>query len=196
LVAELRTARLILRPPVADDLPWILEYINTPAVMRHLGGHIRSPEEVAERLAADIAAFAGGAYRQWTVRLAADERRIGRCGLFRVRSEAAPGGLRGQSEIGWSLAEDAWGRGYATEAARAVLDHAFDTLAPAEVFSQTSDSNARSTRMMHRLGFRSRPELGYVDPDYPPQDNPTTVWSLDAPDWKQRCLTFESKPTA
>ena len=49
------------------------------------------------------------------------------------------------------------------------------------LYSQTSDSNAASTRMMQRLGFTFRPELGYDDPDYPPHDNPTTVWSLDAP---------------
>ncbi len=49
------------------------------------------------------------------------------------------------------------------------------------LYSQTSDSNVASTRMMQRLGFTARPELGYHDPDYPPEDNPTTVWSMDAP---------------
>ena len=184
--AGLRTQRLILRPPAADDLPWIFEHINTPAVMRHLGGAVRSEQEMAERLDADIAAFASGEYRRWTVLVADDDRRVGRCGLFRVRSEAAPDALRGQSEIGWTFAEREWGKGYASEAARAVLDFAFETLALAEVFSQTSESNTSSTRMMHRLGFRSRAELGYVDPDYPPQDNPTTVWSITAEDWKAR----------
>lgn len=183
--ATLRTPRLILRPSAADDLPWILECINTPAVMRHLGGAIRTIEEVEAGLSADIAAFASGEYRRWTACLADDGRKVGRCGLFRVRSEAAPDALRGQCEIGWTFVEEAWGKGYATEAARAVLDFAFGTLALAEVFSQTSESNAASTRMMHRLGIRSRPELGYVDPDYPPEDNPTTVWSIAAREWKR-----------
>lgn len=49
------------------------------------------------------------------------------------------------------------------------------------LYSQTSDSNVGSTRMMQRLGFTPRLELGYHDPDYPPEDNPTTVWSMDAP---------------
>lgn len=170
----------MLRPPAWDDLPWIIAQMNTPAVMRHLGGAIRSPEEVAESLEADIAAFAGGAHRRWTIWLRGEERRIGRCGLFHVRTDAAPDELRGQNEIGWTLAEDYWGHGYATEAARAVLAFAFGTLRLPVVYSQTSDSNAPSTRMMARLGFTRRLDLGYVDPDYPPADNPTTVWSLGA----------------
>lgn len=184
--AILETARLVLRPPVADDLPWILARMNTPAVMRHLGGAVRGPEEVADGLAADIAAFASGGHRRWTVWLRDEEVRIGRCGLFHVRTVAAPDGLRGQNEIGWTLAEEFWRHGYASEAARAVLDFAFGTLGFPVVFSQTSDSNAPSTRMMERLGLNRRAELDYVDPAYPAQDNPTTVWSIDAENWRQR----------
>lgn len=180
----LETERLLLRPPTADDLPFILEHMNTQAVMRHLGGELRSPPDVREGLAADIAAFADGEHRRWTVWLRSKEQRVGRCGLFHVRTNAAPEALRGQNEIGWTLAEDFWGQGYATEAAQAVLAFAFATLAFRIVYSQTSDSNAPSTRMMGRLGFLRRPELDYVDPDYPPRDNPTTVWSLDRADWK------------
>lgn len=176
----LETERLILRPPVAEDLPWVLAHMNTASVMRHLAG-VRSPEAVAESLADDIDAFHGGGHRRWTVWLHDGETRVGRVGLFHLRSPAAPPVLQGQREIGWTFAEAHWGRGYATEAARAVINHAFAALALPVLWSQTSDSNAGSTRMMRRLGFTFRPELGYVDPDYPPEDNPTTVWSMDAP---------------
>ena len=176
----IETERLVLLPPVAVDLPWILEQMNTPAVMRYLGGQVRTGDEVAGSLEDDIAAFANGGHRRWTVRRRDDDRRVGRCGLFTVRGEAAPEALRGQPEIGWTFAEAWWGRGYATEAARAVLGFAFRTLELPRVFSQTSDSNVASTRMMARLGFARRAELDYVDPDYPPRDNPTTVWSLAA----------------
>ena len=129
---ELETERLILRPPAPDDLPWVLEHMNTPAVVRYLGGEVRSPEE-------------------------------------------------GQREIGWTFAEGFRGKGYATEAALAVIAYAFGTLGLPVLYSQTSDSNESSTRMMQRLGFTRRAELDYVDPDYPPADDPTTVWSMDAP---------------
>ena len=176
----LATPRLILRPPVAADLPWLLAEMNTQSVMRHLAG-VRSPDAVAESLADDIAAFHGGGHQRWTVWRADGATRVGRVGLFHVRSPAAPPALQGQREIGWTFAEPHWGRGYATEAARAVIAYAFTELALPVLYSQTSDSNAASTRMMQRLGFTPRPELGYHDPDYPPEDNPTTVWSMDAP---------------
>jgi RimJ/RimL family protein N-acetyltransferase len=177
----LHTARLVLRPPAEDDLPFLLQTMNTPAVMRYLAGEVRSAEEVSDGLAADIAAFGlADGHRRWTVWTRDGDRRLGRCGLFHVRSAAAPETLRGQREIGWTLAEEAWGHGYATEAARAVLEFAFAELKLQTVYAQTSDSNATSTRMMGRLGFARRSALDYVDPDYPARDNPTTVWSLKA----------------
>jgi RimJ/RimL family protein N-acetyltransferase len=176
----LETERLILRPAAADDLPWILESMNTAAVLRYLGGTPRSSDAVAEGLASDIAAFGvPGKHRRWTAFLREGDRRIGRLGLFPVHSDAAPPIMGDQPEIGWMLAEEHWGRGYAAEAAREVLRFAFGPLAQPLVWSQTSESNVSSTRMMHSLGFTARPELGYVDPDYPAADNPTTVWSLD-----------------
>ena len=178
---ELETERLILRPPAPDDLPWVLEHMNTPAVVRYLGGEVRSPEEVAQSLADDIAAFGSGGHQRWTVWLRDGAARAGRVGLFHVRSPAAPPELQSKREIGWTFAEGFWGRGYATEAAQAVIAYAFGTLGLPVLWSQTSDSNESSTRMMQRLGFTRRAELDYVDPDYPPADNPTTVWSMDAP---------------
>lgn len=177
------TGRLVLRPPAADDLPFILDEINTPAMMRHLGGQTRSADEVAEGLAGDIAAFASGDYLRWTVWLHAEDRRVGRVGLFRVRAAAAPDALRGQSEIGWMFGEAHWGQGYATEAARAVLDYGFAQMDREVIYSQTSDSNAASTRMMHRLGFERFSAFDYVDPDYPAADNPTTVYRLGRRGW-------------
>ncbi|HOB12666.1 MAG TPA: GNAT family N-acetyltransferase [Novosphingobium sp.] len=179
----IETERLVLRPPSADDLPWIEAAMNTPAVIRYLGGETRSAAEVAESLSADIAAFAPGTWRHWTVWLRDEDIRVGRCGLFHVRAEAAPALLRGQSEIGWTLAEMHWGKGYASEAARAVLGYAFRQLGLTEIFSQTSDSNRASTRMMQRLGFARFPELDYVDPNYPAADNPTTVYRLTRETW-------------
>jgi RimJ/RimL family protein N-acetyltransferase len=175
----LSTERLLLRPPVAEDLAWVLAEMNTPAVLRHLGG-VRSPDVVTQRFADDVAAFSSGGHQRWTVWLRDGATRVGRVGLFHVPSPLAPPELQGQREIGWTFAEAHWGKGYATEAARAVIAYAFGSLALPVLYSQTSDTNAGSTRMMQRLGFTRRAELDYVDPAYPPDDNPTTVWSMDA----------------
>jgi RimJ/RimL family protein N-acetyltransferase len=158
------TERLDLRPPATDDLPWILEHMNTPAVMRNLGG-VRTPDKVAEGLASDIGAFAEGGYRRWTIWLREQGLRIGRCGLFHVKTEAAPDELRGQHEIGWTLAEG------------------FDSLGLAIIHAQTSASNRSSTRLMQRLGFARLAAFDYLDPDYPAADNPTTVYGLTREKW-------------
>ena len=178
----LDTERLVLRPPVPDDLPFILERMNTRSVMRYLGGEPRPEADVEQGLKDDIAAFATSKWQRFTICLR-NGQPIGRSGLFTIRSEAAPEAHRGQREIGWTLAEDHWGQGYAAEAAQAVLAYAFGNLGIAEIFAQTSDSNVSSTKLMHRLGLRARPELGFLDPDYPPEDNPTTVWSMRAKDF-------------
>ena len=179
----LQTERLDLRPPVAEDIGFVLERMNTPGVMRFLGGEVLPEWKVRESHASDIAAFAAGEWRRWMIVLRATGERIGRCALLKLRSEAAPPELQGQPEIGWALAEPYWGKGYASEAARAVLRFAYETLGLPEVFAQTSDSNQPSTRLMQRIGFVARPELGFHDPEYPPRDNPTTVWSLTQENW-------------
>lgn len=181
----IETDRLVLRPPAAEDLGWILEAMNTRVILRHLGGEPRSANEVAAGLQADIEAFDNGGHRRWTVWCRADNVRIGRCGLFRIRSLAAPIELHGADEIGWTFAEPFWGQGFASEAARAVIDWHFANRPSDILWSQTSESNVASTRMMSRLGFARCTVLDYFDPDYPPDDNPTTVYRMGRGDWAQ-----------
>jgi RimJ/RimL family protein N-acetyltransferase len=70
-------------------------------------------------------------------------------------------------EIGWRLAAENWGRGLATEAARAVLNHAFDKLRLSEIVSFTVPSNARSRRVMEKLGMTHDPADDFDHPKLP-----------------------------
>ncbi|HVR90030.1 MAG TPA: GNAT family N-acetyltransferase [Novosphingobium sp.] len=178
----IETERLILREPVADDLAWTLDEMNTPMVMRHLGG-VCAPDAVAEGFARNVATFARTGIGFWTVVLREGGANAGKCGVSAVESDHAPEVLRGHLQIGWSLAERHWGRGIAEEAARAVLRHLFAALGHDVVYSQTSDSNRASTQLMARIGFTRLRDLDYLDPDYPAEDNPTTVYRLDRADW-------------
>jgi ribosomal-protein-alanine N-acetyltransferase len=74
-------------------------------------------------------------------------------------------------EVGWRLAYEHWGRGYATEAARLALGHGFGTLGLAEIVSYTSATNIRSRAVMERLGMRRDPNEDF---DYPtlPEGHP------------------------
>lgn len=71
-------------------------------------------------------------------------------------------------EIGWRLARPCWGRGYATEGARRVLDHAFGTLDMDEIVSFTATGNIRSRTVMERLGMSRDPSDDFVHPALPP----------------------------
>jgi RimJ/RimL family protein N-acetyltransferase len=67
-----------------------------------------------------------------------------------------------------------------------MLGLAFDRFGLATLFGQTSDSNRASRGLMEKLGMRRCAELDYPDPDFPPEDNPTIVYRLDAADWRLR----------
>jgi RimJ/RimL family protein N-acetyltransferase len=178
-VAE--TARLIFRRELPGDLAVWLEHMNTPAVMDKVGG-VQPPDSVAEsfaRMAADEDPLAF-----YFLALKADGRLIGKAGLSRIETACAPDELRGALQVGWTLRADAWGRGYAREAAEAALALAFERLAAPRVYAQTSERNAASWGLMKRLGMARRADLDYDDPDYPPEDNPTMVWDLGRDKWR------------
>lgn len=70
-------------------------------------------------------------------------------------------------EVGWRLAADCWGRGYATEGARAALTFGFDTLGLDEIVSFTTWTNTRSMRVMERLGMTHDPADDFDHPHLP-----------------------------
>ena len=70
-------------------------------------------------------------------------------------------------EVAWRLARAQWGRGYATEAARAALDYGFDTLGLVEIVAITVPANLRSRRVMERLGMTRLPEDDFDHPNVP-----------------------------
>jgi RimJ/RimL family protein N-acetyltransferase len=72
--------------------------------------------------------------------------------------------LAGEVEIGWRLARSAWGAGYATEAARALLNHGFERLGLPEIIAFTAVSNVRSRGVMERLAFERRPDRDFDHP--------------------------------
>ncbi len=73
-------------------------------------------------------------------------------------------------EIGWGLARDAWGHGYATEAAAAMMPWGFETLATPTIYSWTSAPNHRSEAIMRRIGMIRAPERDFVHPDLAEDD--------------------------
>lgn len=177
------TGRLILRTWNREDGAEFVRHLNTPAVMRWLGG-VQDDDHYAdafERLDGYQRDFG---HTFWVVERRQDSALLGFCGLKRVNAPGA-GSIGGDFEIGWRLREDTWGQGFAKEAAIASLDLAFDRFAAPHVIALTVPGNAASAGLMKRLGMGRREELDFIDTRYahPGELNPTIVFSIHAADW-------------
>lgn len=179
----LDTERLILRRFRDDDLDAWLAHLNTPEVRAHLGG-VDPDDKVAEKFARQKDSWSEDEGGWLAIERKTDGEFLGYCGFGPISAEAAPPGLLGKPEIGWTLRADCWGKGYATEAARAVLAMAFGQFGLPMVCSQTSEANRGSWRVMERLGMMRAEELDYDDPAYPPEENPTKVYCLTREAWE------------
>lgn len=152
----IETARLTLRPwrDDAADLDAYAALSADPAVMRHVGD---GEPLTRAQAAAQLASFAEHWERRGYGLFAVVERGavLGFTGLMRA---AEPGVRPGDVEIGWRLARAHWGRGYATEAARAVCDHAFGALRLARLVALIRPANAASVAVARKLGMELEQE--------------------------------------
>ena len=148
MVTELQTERLLLRGFREDDFDAYAEICSDPDVMRYLvGGKPLSRVEAWRQMALFMGHWALRGFGIWAVEEKASGRLIGRIGLWE------PPGWPG-FELGWTLAKNSWGNGYATEGARAALDFAFNELKRDHVISLIHPDNAASIRVAERLGER------------------------------------------
>jgi [ribosomal protein S5]-alanine N-acetyltransferase len=142
----LSTERLVLRPVTADDHAALLAHWTQPDVRRFLfDGAALSAAEVAETIEESIGDFAARGFGVWLIELGSAADLIGTAGLRPLGSS----GL----EIFYSLAPGAWGHGYATEAARAVMEYGLGPLALPEVLAEVDEGNAASVAVVKRLGM-------------------------------------------
>jgi RimJ/RimL family protein N-acetyltransferase len=147
-VPELRTRRLLLRAFRESDLDPLAAMCADPEVMRYLGdGRTLDRADTWRQMAMFMGHWALRGFGMWAVEEQGTGAWVGRVGLF--YPEGWP-----DREVGWALAREHWGRGLATEAARAVLDHVFGTLGWDRVISLIYRENARSVRVAERLGER------------------------------------------
>ena len=177
----LETDRLRLRDWRDEDIEPFIRHTNTPAVMRWLGG-VQTETEMTDAIRGRIMRWlAERGFTFWVLERKADGELLGFCGIKIADTAGSP--IEGVHEVGWRLREDAWGRGYAKEAAIASIDHAFAALGAARVVAITFQGNLPSWGLMERLGMRRRAELDHDDPRFP-ELNPTIVYSIDREAWR------------
>ncbi|RPF71371.1 GNAT family N-acetyltransferase [Aurantiacibacter spongiae] len=189
-MAEFRreTPRLTLRDWRKEDWPRFWEVTNTPAVMRWLGGVADDATRAGARERLQGYARDHG-HTFWVVERHEDGGHLagellGFCGLKRSNAEGER--VEGMVEIGWRLRREAWGHGYAREAAEASLDEGFARFGADEIIALTVEGNIASRTLMRRLGLTRRPELDYTDPRHGPDLNPVWVHSITRDRWGQR----------
>jgi len=141
---SLETERLLLRPFTAADVDNLYHLHNDPDVMQFLNGGTRTPCEVIER--DTLPRFLGHGF------YAAIEKSTGAfLGWFTFHP--ADGGDPRAIELGYRLHKAAWGKGYATEGSRALIDIGFTQAGVRRVWVQTMAVNTRSRRVMEKAGL-------------------------------------------
>ena len=146
----METERLLLRPWQASDRRPFASLNADPTVMEHFPTPMdrQASDEFADRIESHIREHGWGL---WAVEVKGGEPFVGFVGLWPVGFDLLRG--RESIEVGWRLARQAWGRGFATEGANATLTVAWDELGLDDVVSFTARANTRSVAVMEKIGM-------------------------------------------
>jgi RimJ/RimL family protein N-acetyltransferase len=148
------TERLVLRRYTHDDIPDVLGFASQPSVASVTCERIQATEEGVRKyidLQNSYQPFEQDKVFELAVERKKDGRVIGLLGLIRRDHR--------QGEMGWALGVEYRGQGYATEAARALMDHGFNSLGLHRIHADTNSDNRSSWRVMERLGMRREAQL-------------------------------------
>jgi RimJ/RimL family protein N-acetyltransferase len=150
-VPIIETDRLLMRGWTEADLDSHAKLCADPEVMMFMGGPVDRVESW-RRLAMHAGHWALKGYGDWVLERRTDRYIVGRAGLW--HPEGWPG-----VEVGWKLSPDAWGQGFATEAARASIDWAWANLDVPTLISVIHPQNVASLRVAERVGMQCRERL-------------------------------------
>ena len=163
----LETERLVLREVDEADAAFVLELLNSPGFIENIADRgVRTLDQAREYIRDRIAAsYAEHGFGMWAVVPKGEGAPVGLAGL--VKREVLP-----HVDIGYAFLERAWGKGYAEEAARAVLAHARGTLGLATIVAITTPANRASQRVLEKVGLRFVEMI-----DLPGWDEPSAYFS-------------------
>lgn len=152
----MQTERLCLRRPQKEDLQAFLAYRNDPENLRYQPIEPMSEADALRFLTSQTSLdeLADNCWIMLVIERLRDRRVIGEVGMY---VEAA---AKGSADIGWSLQRDCWRHGYALEAARRLVEHAFAERGLLRLTASMSADNASSVRLCERLGMRRQSGAG------------------------------------
>ena len=150
---QLETSRLLLRPFQEDDTIDMAVILGNPEVMQHIGrGYAKTFEETADYLQYLLRHEAAYGFSLRAVVRKDDDRVIGQCGLWHLEKT-------GEVDLAYTLAQDCWGQGYATEASIAWLDYGFGPVVDNgldlhRIVAISKPENGASIRILEKLGMQ------------------------------------------
>jgi len=166
----IETERLILRRFRDEDLDPYAAMMADPRVADWLGG-VRTRAQCEANLRAWADEWDRLGFGLLAIIRRSDEACIGMAGLHGLDAIYDPTPVAGATEIAWRLTFDAWGQGYAIEAARAVVVDGFERVGLGKIIAFTAASNLRSQAVMARSGFLREAHRYFDHPNLPP-DHP------------------------
>ena len=171
----LETPRLILRPPRMEDFDAWAAFLDDEVATKFIGG--RQPRPTAWRtFMCMCGAWAMTGIAMFSVIEKASGKWVGRLGPWNPEGWPAP-------EVGWGIAREHWGKGYATEGATATMNYAFDVLGWDHVIHCIEENNAASQGVAKRLGSKL---LGRVKMPAPYEHFVVDSWGQTRDEWRAR----------
>jgi RimJ/RimL family protein N-acetyltransferase len=170
---RLLTPRLVLRPTAMADLEAWTAMLQDPETCRFIGG-TQAPSMAWRTFMTMLGAWHGQGFAMFSVLERDSGRWVGRCGPW------CPPGWPG-TEVGYSFVREVWGRGYATEAATAATDWAFDHLGWTHVIHSIAPENIASQEVAKKLGSRNQ---GRGVLPAPFQNSVIDIWGQSRDEWR------------
>lgn len=165
-MTTLKTEHLTLRPWCEQDLEPFAKLNADPKVMEYFPATLSKAEsdQLVGRIKTKMDEKGWG---MWAVSVPGVAEFIGFIGLNTEDQISFPAPFTPAVEVGWRIAFEHWGKGYATEGAKAALAYGFETLNLGEIVSFTAVQNMRSRRVMERIGMHHDPRDDFDHPKLP-----------------------------
>ena len=170
---QLETSRLILRPPLLEDFEAWAAFLDDEVATRYIGGRQVRPTAWRTFMGMCGCWYMTG-IAMFSVIEKSTGRWVGRLGPWYPEGWPAP-------EVGWGIAREHWGKGYASEGAAAAMDYAFDVLGWEQVIHCIDEGNLASQGVAKKLGSAHQ---GRVKMPFPFEETPVASWGQSREQWR------------